>query len=228
MNKFTQSQSGAVLIISLIMLLALTIIGLTSSSVTSLEEKMAANAKDINLAFQAAEATLRYVETTQLINKPNFQRDQPDNLQGTNGIYTNLKSCKDAAAETAKSTGSTTEYTNTRDATPAGYRPFYEKIDAYFGGWSNISDTKKVRIYDIGTGTNKKLANVARNPAYIIEEVNCTPPPTAGANNASLEAASSQTPDSTGEIISIRITARGWGSNPNSVVTLQSIVKKQW
>lgn len=52
-------QSGVVLVVSLIMLLLLTIVGLSSSQVISLEEKMASNAKDHNLAFQAAEDALR-------------------------------------------------------------------------------------------------------------------------------------------------------------------------
>ena len=52
-------QSGAVLIVGLILLLLLTLIGVTSSQVTSLEEKMAGNNRNINIAFQAAESALR-------------------------------------------------------------------------------------------------------------------------------------------------------------------------
>jgi len=52
-------QSGVVLVISLIMLLLLTIIGVTAMRVTGLEEKMAGNSKDQNVAFQAAEVSLR-------------------------------------------------------------------------------------------------------------------------------------------------------------------------
>lgn len=55
---FAKKQSGAVLAISLIMLLLLTLIGTTGMSVTSLEEKMAGNMRDRNLAFQAAESAL--------------------------------------------------------------------------------------------------------------------------------------------------------------------------
>jgi len=51
-------QSGAVLIISLIMLLLLTLIGTTGMQTSSLEEKMAGNMRDRNLAFQAAESAL--------------------------------------------------------------------------------------------------------------------------------------------------------------------------
>ena len=52
-------QAGAVLAISLIILLLLTIIGITAAEVTGLEEKMAGNLRDRNLAFQAAETALR-------------------------------------------------------------------------------------------------------------------------------------------------------------------------
>ena len=54
-----KSQSGAVLVISLVMLLLLTLIGITSVQTTSLEEKMAGNMRDQNIAFQSAEAGLR-------------------------------------------------------------------------------------------------------------------------------------------------------------------------
>ncbi len=55
-------QSGVILVISLIMLLLMTLIGVTAMQVTGLEEKMAGNNKDMNVAFQAAEAALRDAE----------------------------------------------------------------------------------------------------------------------------------------------------------------------
>jgi type IV pilus assembly protein PilX len=55
-------QAGVVLIVSMVMLLLLTLIGLSGSRVTSLEEKMAGNARDQNTAFQAAESTLLAAE----------------------------------------------------------------------------------------------------------------------------------------------------------------------
>lgn len=58
------SQSGVVLIISLIMLLLLTLIGTTGMQSTSLEEKMAGNIRDKNLAFQAAESALKAAESS--------------------------------------------------------------------------------------------------------------------------------------------------------------------
>ncbi len=55
-------QQGAVLVVSLIMLLVMTLIGLSSMRTTILEEKMAGNFRDSNIAFQAAEAALRDAE----------------------------------------------------------------------------------------------------------------------------------------------------------------------
>ncbi|MCX7098671.1 MAG: PilX N-terminal domain-containing pilus assembly protein [Methylococcales bacterium] len=55
-------QCGAVLIVSLIILTLLTLIGLNSMQSTMLEEKMANNLRQHDLAFQAAEAALRDAE----------------------------------------------------------------------------------------------------------------------------------------------------------------------
>ncbi|HED34905.1 MAG TPA: hypothetical protein ENJ08_11970 [Gammaproteobacteria bacterium] len=56
---FATKQQGAVLVVGLIMLLVMTIIGLSAMRSTILEEKMAGNFRDSNIAFQAAEAALR-------------------------------------------------------------------------------------------------------------------------------------------------------------------------
>lgn len=55
-------QQGAVLIVGLIMMLLLTIIGLAAVRGTDLQERMAGNMRDRNLAFQSAEAALRIGE----------------------------------------------------------------------------------------------------------------------------------------------------------------------
>ncbi len=52
-------QTGAALVVSLLLLLVATLIGVTATQVTSLEERMAGNLRDRNLAFQAAESALR-------------------------------------------------------------------------------------------------------------------------------------------------------------------------
>jgi type IV pilus assembly protein PilX len=62
LSNNSNHQSGAVLVISLIMLLLLTLIGISSIQTTSLEEKMAGNLRDRNIAFQAAESAIRDAE----------------------------------------------------------------------------------------------------------------------------------------------------------------------
>lgn len=57
--KFQSKQNGAVLIISLIILLVMTVLGVTSLRSATMEEKMSGNSFDRQLAFQAAEAALR-------------------------------------------------------------------------------------------------------------------------------------------------------------------------
>lgn len=74
-------QTGAVLVISLIMLLLLTLIGVSGSQNTSIEEKMAANVLDRNIAFQAAETTLKAAENALLDTPPVVT------FTGTSGTY---------------------------------------------------------------------------------------------------------------------------------------------
>lgn len=52
-------QRGVALITGLIFMVVLTLLVIAAMRTTILEEKMAGNARDINLAFQAAEAALR-------------------------------------------------------------------------------------------------------------------------------------------------------------------------
>jgi type IV pilus assembly protein PilX len=57
-----RSQRGIALVVSLIMLLVLTLIGVTAMQLSTRQEKMAGNTRDLDLAFQAAEAGLRFGE----------------------------------------------------------------------------------------------------------------------------------------------------------------------
>ena len=52
-------QQGAILIVSLLMLLVLTLLALATMRAATFEERMAGNARDVNLSFQSAEAALR-------------------------------------------------------------------------------------------------------------------------------------------------------------------------
>jgi len=83
MYSLSKNQQGAVLIISMIMLLLLTILGIASMRNTGLEERMAGNARDNHLAFEAAEAALidaeRFLDTVAVTG--------PFDLTGNDGLY---------------------------------------------------------------------------------------------------------------------------------------------
>lgn len=59
---FPIRQRGAILVVSLLLLLVMTVLALTASQTTRLQERMAGNARDLDLAFQAGEAGLRGAE----------------------------------------------------------------------------------------------------------------------------------------------------------------------
>ncbi|RZL14979.1 MAG: hypothetical protein EOO89_15280 [Pedobacter sp.] len=84
MPAFPSKQRGVVLIIGLIMLLLLTVIGMAAVRGTSMQEQMAGNMRDHNLAFQSAEAALRAgEEVLNGVSLPSFS--------GTvTGYYTDL------------------------------------------------------------------------------------------------------------------------------------------
>ena len=55
-------QAGAALVVSLLILLVLTVIGVSGLQTSVLEERMASNTHERNIAFQAAESALRDAE----------------------------------------------------------------------------------------------------------------------------------------------------------------------
>lgn len=83
-------QRGAALIISLIFLLLMTLIGVTSMQSTTMQERMAGNTRERNLAFQAGEAGLRAGETwlenqaNQVTAETAAQLADPANWDGSN------------------------------------------------------------------------------------------------------------------------------------------------
>ena len=82
---FRAKNTGVVLFICLVMLLLLTLLGVSSVQTTSLEQIMARNAVDANIAFQAAESALREGEdfVENLTNTQSFDASGANN----NGLY---------------------------------------------------------------------------------------------------------------------------------------------
>lgn len=64
MHATARRQQGAVLYVALIMLVLLALIGVVGMQVAGMQERMAANYRAVNLAFQNAEGNLRATECT--------------------------------------------------------------------------------------------------------------------------------------------------------------------
>jgi hypothetical protein len=72
-------QTGAVLVVALVLLVVLTMLGISAIEATKLETRMAANTREYNQAFQNAEAGLRYANN--LVNESGGNMDESDVLE---------------------------------------------------------------------------------------------------------------------------------------------------
>jgi type IV pilus assembly protein PilX len=80
-----RKQEGVVLFMSLVMLLMLTVLGISSVQTTTLQQRMARNANDSNIAFNAAESALRDGED--LLEGLNSMVDFNAGTANDNGYY---------------------------------------------------------------------------------------------------------------------------------------------
>jgi len=164
-------QKGAVLAVSLLLLLVLTLIGVSSMQGTLLEEKMAGNAKDRNLAFQTSESGLREAEdfVEQLVSLGNF-----DGSAGLFGVgdaepdYSQMQTWTDAT----KHVVAASNY--------GGYQPPQYLIKRFttvtgtegamnLSGYGDNKGTGDVTIFKItsrGTGGNADSAEVILRSNY--------------------------------------------------------------
>ncbi len=108
-SNYPASQRGAVLIVSLLILLILTVIGVSSMQSSTLEEKMASNSRDRNIGFQSAETAMREAETyiESLVTTGGFTN--------ANGLYAEIADEPDPYAVATWTTSG-----STRTATPPG------------------------------------------------------------------------------------------------------------
>lgn len=201
-----QRQRGVVLIVALIFLVLLTILALSASGRSLLQERMAGGLRNTSLADMAAETTLRGVEwrlwtsTTKITGTPllcgsgvlagNCYRYDPSNtaLYGANGKVTKFRNgtgwVSDGSA-TYKGTGDSTDFTALS-----------------------------------GNQVSGKLAN---NPVYIIEDMGVELPPGAsgGLHESGATGTGTTGAGSTSRHV-YRITARATGADANTVRVMES------
>ena len=202
----SRRERGAVLIVALLFLVMLTLLGVTAMTGTTLEERMAGNARDNAVAFQAAEAALR--DARRDLGEwavPGFagKRALPANwalnisnfgVGFTNGTCnTTLAAAQGLCLPDTYVGGESAQL----PAVPAAHLPFTAAPSVQYGQFTGAA----------------LLEGVSRQPRYLIE-LFCLvrhDEGLSGGPNCNF----------------LRITAVGYGANPATIVTLQEIIAKE-
>lgn len=142
-------EAGAALFVSLVFLFTLTIIGLAGMQNTALQEKMAGNLRDRNLAFQAADSALRVGEAmlANTATRPSVFACSSD----SDGLYSN----------TAPGTASNCPTESGWPSSDPASHPYPADNDNF---WKNNTDVIVVN--------NAQFSNLAEKPKYVVEQMN--------------------------------------------------------
>lgn len=200
-SPLKQGQRGAALIVGLIMLLLLTLIGVAGMRDTLLQEKMAANMRDRDVALQAAETALRAAELQLSTGEPVFTN--------SNGLYNlNIPAGLNATKRLKPvSSGSVvSEQTFWQESWP----------------WTNSNSIVYSRTLPNLTA--------AQNPRYVIEKLLASQTDlniygTAGIANVVTDISNLEV-DETPPKPDYRVTARGQGLTADTVVILQATFRR--
>jgi type IV pilus assembly protein PilX len=205
--QLPRAQRGVVLIVALIFLLLLTILAISASGRSLLQERMAGGLRNSQQAEMSAETALRGAEwrlwtTTTLVG--GHLNCTSDAISATDGC-----TIFNLAGAAYSATGAVTKF-----VTSQGWVP---NIGISYTGPNKTGYTT----------TSTDFVQLASNPAYIIEDLGREVPPGAGTLHESGDTGPNNT--GAGQISThiFRITARATGGNVNSVRVLQSTFDAQ-
>jgi type IV pilus assembly protein PilX len=171
LNTPVSRQHGVVLVISLLMLLVLTMIGLAATRGTTIEQRMTANQNDQEVAFEAAEAALRAGES-ELSGAATL--NFADNTAGTYTLSTMTTDWKHI--DWNPNGTAVTGYTAGIQPTPIVSPSFFIVYDSSGGGQTSgtslapdqpLSSNSLYYIYARGVGLTGNTAVVLKS-AYLI------------------------------------------------------------
>ena len=205
----TLRQRGAVLVVTLIFLMVITILAITSLQVSTVEERMAGNLKDWNIAMQAAEAAMRDAEFDIYgvcsVNIASCTLRNPvvtgeTNFGNQSGAIA-YNSCNQSSSYKGACMPGTPTYLSDG-------KPVYPVISS-ITTWGSSSVPLNPVTYGTYTGAtalpSSGISGVAQQPQYVIEAM--------------------RMPTDKGMKVLYRITSRGWGRSANTQVTLQSVFR---
>lgn len=230
------SQRGAALITSLILLVVLTVVGVSSLANTVLEERMAGNMRDRQIAFQAAEAALRGGER-EIANKADIHEivfynngvDDSNRAANNDGdVCMNGYCIPKERDENYVATATVICNGATRDA----ITDRWELTDGCSGNLDVWNSSSKHHSYQLTDKIKTDASLSLPDPKYIIEFVAYSPAPNALSNcdadgdGVNDSAPTREWPYCPSDPQLYRITALGFGGNGNTRVMLQETYMK--
>jgi type IV pilus assembly protein PilX len=230
LNSPLRRERGASLMLSLILIIALSVLGIAAMQNSSIQERMANNMRDRNVALQAAELALRDAERDLAgklaDNSTLCLSGSTASMSGGTSVTCRAAGKRPDSADSSKRSGfwswspalRQTWLSGCTDGqclpvdNTSGTVPVWDDTAANWQPQTGSTGTNPTTAYGTYTGATA-IANVAAQPRYIMEVF----PP-----------GSANSPDVFGtggtQRVAIRITVRAVGQNPNTVVVLQSIV----
>jgi type IV pilus assembly protein PilX len=219
LRRSLRRQKGFVLITALIFLVILTLLGISSMQASTLQERMAGNLSDRNIALQAAELALRDAE-----------RDLGALKQdGTTFCAAGTAGCRPTGARAAVEAdrvgfwawGAALRQSWTPDCTlgqcdssdkTTATAPVWDDTQANWAPQTGSTGSNPTVKYGTYTGA-PEILGLAQQPRYILEIFPANPNDVMGTGGS--------------EKVIFRITVRAVGRNPNTVVVLQSVSMPQ-
>ena len=185
-------QRGAVLIVSLIILLVMTVVGVSSMMSSTLQERMAGNSRQRTLARYSAEAALRAGEEflrTTVTSMSNMKQ-----FNGDKGLY--------SETPVTGLIGSSAMIT-------------FDITDN--DGWTDGNSRLVAEVGDTSGSNPDGILDLARQPRYVIEYLGREEE---GSKDLNIIGDTTQVPSSDPHIF--RITAIGWGQDSEFYSVMQS------
>lgn len=213
--QLRQKQTGVVLLVALLFLVVLTLLGIGASRLVTSEERMSRYLREYNSAFQAAESAMRDArDDIDGLLSTGVKKNQP-RIEGAKGFFDDCKYglCLYDKTETARPWTNAAMWAN---ATPYGTYslrsplPKSGVVGANAGGGKDENETGTARYSDPTSGS--LVTGVWQQPSYLIEAIIDNRP---GTNT--VEFGKQNVP------VVYRITARGFGADPNSTAMVQEI-----
>ncbi len=234
--NYSAKQTGAVLIVSLIMLFLMSILAMSSMSRTVVQERMAGNVIDKQRAFQAAEAALRaaerYVEDTDDLNFAVFDNESSPEATIDYAVNNDGDTCLNGLCTPSNHTTSYTGASSNKNCTDASFIP--ER-------WTNCAAGTAAAVNNLNVWSNsaryteyqiKNALLVNAHPRYIIEFMGYVHPDGTSPTNLCGMTYDIVWPTQLNKDYICnrqhlyRITAVGYGADVNTQVMLQSTYVK--